>query len=51
MTRQLDNLDGRKDKNSLEQAAVRRRIKYGMGYAVTYGGNFREKCKRKDKVP
>ncbi len=36
-------LDGRTDKNSLEQGAVRRCINYGMGYAVTYRWNFRAK--------
>ena len=49
-TRQLKNLDGRKDKNSLEQAELQRWIIFGKGYAVTYGINVREKSNRKDNV-
>ena len=48
-TRKLGNLDGKKGKNSLEQAAVRRWVNYGKGYAIAYGSNFVKKVKRKIK--
>ena len=48
-TRKLGNLDGKKGKNSFEQAAVRRWVNYGKGYAIAYGSNFVKKVKRKIK--